>query len=66
MQTYDRIYKQINGLAMRSPPAPLLSNIWLLKYKPSIKDDAELFDCYIDDIVRTIKVDLIDRTNWLA
>ena len=51
---------------MGSPPAPPLSNIWLLKYKPSIKDDAEFFDCYIDDIVITIKVDLIDRTNWLA
>ena len=51
MQTHDGTYKQNDGLAMGSPPAPLLSS--------SIRDDAELFDCYTDDIVRTIKVDLI-------
>ena len=59
MQTHDGTYKQIDGLAMGSPPAPPLSNIWLSKYEPNIGDDAKLFELDMDDIVRTIKVDLI-------
>ena len=59
MQTHDGTCKQIDGLAMGSPPAPPLSNIWLSKYEPNIEDDAKLFELDMDDIVRTIKVDLI-------
>ena len=46
---------------MESPPAPPLTNIWLSKYEPNISDDAKLFENYMDDIVRTIKVDLIEN-----
>ena len=46
---------------MRSPPAPPLSNIWLSKYEPAIKDDAKLFGRYMDDILRTIKESLIEN-----
>ena len=44
LSTHDDTYWQINSLAMRSPPAPSLSNIWLCKYEPAIKDDAKLID----------------------
>ena len=46
---------------MGPPPAPPLSNIWLSKYEPAIKDDAKLFERYMDDILRTIKESLIDN-----
>ena len=46
---------------MGPPPAPPLSNIWLSKYEPAIKDDAKLFERYMDDILRTIKESLIEN-----
>ena len=55
MLTHDGPYCQIDGLAMGSQPAPQLSNIWLSKFEPNIRDDAKLFERYIDDILRTIK-----------
>ena len=36
MQTVDRPYKKIDGLAMGSPSTPPLSNIWPSKYEPNI------------------------------
>ena len=42
LSTHDGTYREINGLSMGSPPAPPLSNIWLSKYEPAIKDDAKL------------------------
>ena len=44
---------------MGSQPAPPLSNIWLSKYEPNIRDDAKLFERYMDDILRTIKEQFI-------
>ena len=61
IQTHDGTYKEIDGLAMGSPPESLLSNIWLLKYGPNIRDNAKLFEHYMDDIVRTIKFDLTEH-----
>ena len=58
---HDGAYRQIDRLAMGSPPAPPLSNIWLSKYEPAIKDDAKLFERYIDDTLRTIKESLIEN-----
>ena len=46
---------------MGSPPAPPLSSIWLSKYEPAIKDDAKLFERYMDDILKAIKESLIER-----
>ena len=59
LSTYDGTYQQINGLTMGLPPAPPLSNMWLSKYEPSIKNDAKLFERYMDDILRTINESLI-------
>ena len=46
LSTHDGTYWQIDGLAMGSLPAPPLSNIWLSKYEPAIKDYATLFEGY--------------------
>ena len=61
LSTHDGTYREINGLSMGSPPAPPLSNIWLSKYEPAIKDDAKLFERYMDDILRTTKESLIEN-----
>ena len=55
----DGPYKQIDGLAMRSQPAPYLANIWLSQFEPTIKDEAKLFERYMDDILRSI------NRNWM-
>ena len=60
MATHDGYYVQKDGLAMGSPPAPQLANIWLANKETQIKDDAKLFERYMDDIIRTIKVEDID------
>ena len=41
--THDGIYRQLDGLAMGSQPAPPLANIWLSKFETSICDDAKIF-----------------------
>ena len=59
MLTHDGPYRQIAGLAVGSQPAPPLSNIWLSKYEPNIRDDAKLFERFMDDILRTMKQQFI-------
>ena len=54
MLTHDGYYRQRDGLAMGSPPAPPLANGWLFSYDPRIRDDAKLFSRYMDDIIRSI------------
>ena len=60
LSTHDGLYRQIDGLAMGSQPAPPLANIWLSKFEPDIKDDAKIFGRYMDDIQRTIKAEMIE------
>ena len=54
MSTHDGYYKQVDGLAMGSPPAPYLANIWLSSYDPTIKQEAKMYQRYMDDILTTI------------
>ena len=54
MQTNDRYFRQVDGLAMGSLPAPRLANGWLSKYDAEVKGDAKLFSRYMDDILRDI------------
>ena len=61
MMTNEGMYRQINGLAMGSPPAPMLANGWLSSYDSTIKGDAVLYSRYIDDILRDIHRDSIDK-----
>ena len=61
MSTHDGFYRQIDGLAMGSAPAPFLANGWLSQFDPKIKDDAKLYYRYMDDIVREVKTENIDQ-----
>ena len=47
--------KQIDGLPMGSPCAPLLANGWLSQYDDRIRDSAKIYFRYMDDIFRDIK-----------
>ena len=53
--TNEGYYQQIEGLAMGSPPAPLLANGWMHKFDSIVKGDASLFARYMDDYVCDIK-----------
>ena len=59
MLTNDGYYRQIDGLAMGSPPAPLVANGWLSKFDERIRDSSSLFSRYMDDIPREISRDRI-------
>ena len=69
MLTHDGYYRQIDGLAMGAKPAPPLANIWLSKFEPIIRDTAVIFERYMDDIIREIKIQDIkaklDQINQL-
>ena len=58
--THDGYYRQRDGLAMGSPPAPPLANGWMHRYDPIIADNAKLFSRYVDDIIRSIKKNEIE------
>ena len=60
MLTHDGYYRQVDGLAMGSPPAPLLANGWLSKFDDQIKGSSVLYGRYMDDIIRDIKGNQID------
>ena len=47
---------------MGSPPAPHLTNGWLSQFDRQIKGDAKLFSRYMDDIIRSIRKDMIEAT----
>ena len=53
MLTCDEYYRQVDGLAMGSPPAPLLANGWLSKFDNAIGGEAKLYFRYMDDILST-------------
>ena len=55
MSTHDGYYRQVDGLAMGSPPAPLIANGWLYKRDVEVRGDAKLYARYMDDIIRSIK-----------
>ena len=61
MLTHDGYYRQRDGLAMGSPPAPLLANGWMHKHDHKISDDAKLFSRYVDDVLRSIHKDRIEE-----
>ena len=60
MSTHDGYYRQVDGLAMGSPPAPHLANGWMSQFDDKIKGDATLYFRYMDDIVRNIAKQEID------
>ena len=61
MLTHDGYYRQVDGLAMGSPPAPQLANGWMSKFDAEIKGDSTLYSRYMDDVLRDIKSHQIDN-----
>ena len=61
MSTHDGFYKQIDGLAMGSPPAPHLANGWLSQYDDEIRAESKLYFRYMDDIVKDQVVKDLDQ-----
>ena len=57
---HDGFYKQIDGLAMGSAPAPHLANGWLSSYDKTIKGNSSLYTRYMDDIVCISKINEVD------
>ena len=55
MSTNNGYFRQVDGLAMGSPPAPLLANGWLSRFEPRMKENATLYSRYMDDILRDIE-----------
>ena len=60
ISTHDGYYRQVDGLAMGSPPAPLLANGCLSKFDDQIKGSSKLYGRYMDDIIQDIKGNQID------
>ena len=61
MLTHKGYVKQVDGLAMGSPPAPHFANGWLSKYDNTIKADAKLYARYMDDIIQNMLKDRINQ-----
>ena len=69
MSTNLGYYRQVDGLAMGSPPAPLIANGWLSQFDNVIQDTAKMYFRYMDDIIREINHDQVqpklDEINHL-
>ena len=64
--THRGFYTQKDGLAMGSPPAPMLANGWLSQFENLIKDKSKMCERYMDDILCDIKKDDIsDRLTLI-
>ena len=61
LSTHDGFYKQVDGLAMGSPPAPHLANGWLSQFANLIKDDTKIYEGYMDDNLRDIKRSYVEQ-----
>ena len=61
MSTHRGYYKQIDGLAMGSPPAPHLANGWMSQFDNIIKGTSKLFTRYMDDILQEMKSSNIEN-----
>ena len=61
LSTHNGFYKQVDGLAMGCPPAPHLANGWLSQFENLIKDDAKIYERYMDDILREIKRSQVEQ-----
>ena len=60
MLTQDGYYRQVDGLAMGSAPAPHFANGWLSRFDSVIAGDAKIFARYMDDIIMNIKRNRIE------
>lgn len=61
MLTHNGYYRQTDGLAMGSPPAPHLANGWMSTHDDKIAEGSKLYFRYMDDIIRDIKTRKIEE-----
>ena len=54
-------FRQIDGLGMGIQPAPPLSNIWMSSFEEEIKEDATIFNIYVDDTLVDIEEGQIEN-----
>ena len=55
MLTHDGYYRQTEGLAMGSPPAPHLANGWMSQFDANIRGESKMYFRYMDDILKDNK-----------
>jgi uncharacterized C2H2 Zn-finger protein len=55
MSTHNGFYRQTDGLAMGSPPAPHLANGWMSTHDGKIAEGSKMYFRYMDDVIRDIK-----------
>ena len=58
--SHDGYYRQVEGLAMGSAPAPHLANGWLSSFDDTIKGSSPFYARYMDDIVCIVKKTDVD------
>ena len=61
LSTHDGFYRQVDGLAMGSPPAPHLANGWMSQFDGTIKGTSTLYTRYMDDILTDQKPDEVEE-----
>ena len=54
-------FRQIDGLGMGIQPASPLANIWMSSFEDEIKEDATIFNIYVDDTLVDIEESEIDN-----
>ena len=55
MSTHNGYYRQTDGLAMGSPPAPHLANGWMSQHDATIAQGSKMYFRYMHDIIRDVK-----------
>ena len=58
--TRDWFYRQVNGLAISSPPAPHLASCWMSTFDKTIQGNSNMYIRYMDDVLCSIHRDYID------
>ena len=58
LATHNGLYRQVDGLAMGSPPAPHLANGWMSQFDSTLKGTSSLYTRYMDDILTENHKDL--------
>ena len=58
LATHDGLYRQVDGLAMGSPPAPHLANGWMSQFDNTLQGTSSLYTRYMDDILTENHKDL--------
>ena len=58
LATHDGLYKQVDGLAMGSPPEPHLANGWMSQFDSTLQGTSSLYTRYMDDILTENDKDL--------